>query len=74
VTSDDLLVVFLDANILAKPVTRTLILRCVPAGHIVTWSQAAEDEADRHLSDRQMSVRDLRRVVEIALSRSGANP
>jgi len=43
-------VAFLDANILAKPFTRTLLW--VGSRHsdfAVTWSQRAETEANRHL-------------------------
>ena len=41
--------VFLDANVLAKPVTRTLIMAAGPlSGYGVTWGQYEEDEANRH--------------------------
>lgn len=73
-TSDDLLVVFLDANVLAKPVTRTLVLRCAASGYTARWSSAAEEEANRHLSRRQMSVTELRAMVDITLTRSGKDP
>lgn len=67
-TTDESLVVFLDANVPAKPVTRTLMLRCAASGYTAVWSQAAEKEADRHLTGRRMSVSVLRAAVEIALS------
>lgn len=68
------LIVFLDANVLAKPVTRTLILRCAASGYTVVWSATAEAEADRHLSARQLSVADLRATVGIRLSKPGRAP
>jgi hypothetical protein len=41
VTSDESLVVFLDANVLAKPVTRPLILRCAASGYTAGVERAA---------------------------------
>ncbi|HTN99433.1 MAG TPA: hypothetical protein VL068_02060 [Microthrixaceae bacterium] len=42
-------IVFLDANVLASPVTRTLILAGGRAdGLLLTWSKHVEAEADRH--------------------------
>lgn len=42
-------VVFLDANVLASPVTRTLLLAgCRADGLLVTWSAHVEAEADSH--------------------------
>lgn len=73
-TGDDLLVVFLDANVLAKPVTRTLMLRCAASGYTVRWSRTAEEEADRHVTGRQLSVSGLRALVEIKLSPTGVAP
>lgn len=73
-TSDEPLVVFLDANVLARPVTRTLILRCAASGYTAVWSAAAEDEADRHRSERQLSVTDLRATVGLRLSNPGTEP
>lgn len=72
--SDEPLIVFLDANVLAKPVTRTLILRCAASGYTVVWSVTAENEADRHRSERQLSVSDLRTTVGIGLSKLGRAP
>ena len=60
VAHDEPTVVFLDANVLAKPVTRTLILRCSAGGYVARWSRAVEAEANRHLSGRRMSVTELR--------------
>lgn len=73
-TSDDLLVVFLDANVLAKRVTRTLVLRCAACGYTVRWSRTGEEEADRYLTGRQLSIASLRALVEFLLSPSAANP
>ncbi|MFV0318225.1 MAG: hypothetical protein ACK5O2_14850 [Microthrixaceae bacterium] len=43
-------VVFLDANVLASPVTRTLVLAGGRAdGLLLTWSAHVEAEADRHV-------------------------
>jgi hypothetical protein len=74
VTNDEPLIVFLDANILAKPVTRTLLLRCSLSGYTVTWSQAAESEAERHTSTRQLSIADVRAMADIALCGTGIDP
>ncbi|MDR3068845.1 MAG: hypothetical protein LBU50_05015, partial [Cellulomonas sp.] len=58
--TNDPLTVLLDANVLAKPVTRTLVLRCAPSGYTAVWSAAAEAEADRHLSGRQTPLATVR--------------
>jgi hypothetical protein len=43
-------IVFLDANVLAKPVTRTLLLiGANGSGLAVTWASYVEVEAERHL-------------------------
>lgn len=65
--------VFLDANVLAAPVTRTLLLVGIEAIDVVaTWSQQAEAEANRHLRSRAMSVTDLRTtILESELSPTG---
>lgn len=73
-TSDDHLVVFLDGNVLAKPVTRTLVLRCAASGYTAVWSAQAEIEGDRHLNDRQLPVSTLRASVGMALSATGGRP
>lgn len=52
--------VFLDANILAKPLTRTLlVIGGPPSGFVPVWSQRALDEADRHLGPGKTPVADL---------------
>ncbi|MCL2849056.1 MAG: hypothetical protein FWE61_03285, partial [Micrococcales bacterium] len=49
--------VFLDANILAKPVTRTLLIAGGPASNFVAvWSPTALDQADRHLGPGKTPV------------------
>jgi len=53
--------VFVDANVLARPVTRTLLIAGAPeSSFIVVWSQHVEQEADRHLAPRMTPVSDLR--------------
>lgn len=68
--------IFLDANVLAAPVTRTLLLVGIEAIDVVaTWSQHAEAEANRNLRSRAMSVTDLRTtVLESDLSPTGESP
>lgn len=68
--------IFLDANVLAAPVTRTLLLVGIEAIDVIaTWSHHAEQEANRHLRPRAMSITDLRtRILETDLSPTGANP
>jgi hypothetical protein len=67
--------VFLDANVLARPVTRTLLLvGADPAGFRVVWSRQAEDEANRHLRQRTLSVTELRHLLDRELGPSGDDP
>lgn len=68
--------VFLDANVLAAPVTRTLLLVGVEAVDVVAiWSEHAELEANRHLRPGAMSVTDLRvSILEADLPPRGVNP
>lgn len=65
-------VIFLDANTLASPVTRTLVIAgCRADGLLLTWSAHVEAEADRHArgaSSRTSVVR--REILGMALSRS----
>lgn len=67
---------FVDANVLAAPVTRTLLLVGIEAVDVVaTWSQHAEAEANKHLRSRAVSVTDLRTTtLEMDLSPTGKNP
>jgi len=49
------MLVFLDANVLAKPFTRTILLvasMTADARYTVTWSTQAEREAQKHLDQR----------------------
>lgn len=56
----DLVRVFLDANLLARPVTRTLLIAGGPAaGFRAGFSRTALAEADRHLKDGMTPVSDL---------------
>jgi len=68
--------IFLDANVLAAPVTRTLLLVGIEAIDVVaTWSEHAETEANRHMRSSAMSVTDLREIILGSdLSPTGANP
>lgn len=68
--------IFLDANVLAAPVTRTLLLVGIEAIDIVaTWSQHAETEANRHMRPRAMSVTAFRTTIwENDLSPRGQRP
>ncbi len=59
---DDVTFAFLDANILAKPVTRTILMRGAPrSGFAVGWSATAEAEAARHMRPRATPPADVRR-------------
>jgi hypothetical protein len=59
---DDVTFVFLDANILAKPVTRTILMRgAARSGFTVGWSAAAEAEAARHMRPRAILPAEVRR-------------
>lgn len=65
-------IVFLDANVLAKPVTRTLLMvGGVPSGFHALWSESAEQEAARHLRPRAVTPADVRRRFEIPLVPTG---
>ena len=72
VTPGSATIVFLDANVLAKPVTRTLLMvGGVPSGFHSIWSEAAEWEAARHLRPRAFTPADVRRRFGIALGPTG---
>jgi len=54
-------VVLLDANVLAKPVTRTLVMVAGAfSGYGATWSQYEEDEANRHSRPGQAKASEVR--------------
>ncbi|MFT4287883.1 hypothetical protein [Nocardioides sp.] len=64
--------VFLDANILAKPVTRTLLMVGGPlSGFRAVWSRATEEEAGRHMGPRAVSPAEVRRRFGGTLSPTG---
>lgn len=59
---DDVTFAFLDANIVAKPVTRTILMRgAAPSDFAVGWSATAEAEATRHMRPRAITPADVRR-------------
>ena len=63
---------FLDANILAKPFTRTLLwVGALHSEFDVTWSAGVEVEAERHLPSRAMSIAELRARYGLELSATG---
>jgi hypothetical protein len=60
--------VFLDADVLASPVTRTLILLSFPHAESrfhVCWSAAVEAEANSHLRPGQARLEDVRRIGDL---------
>ncbi|MCL1838089.1 MAG: hypothetical protein FWG47_02075 [Propionibacteriaceae bacterium] len=57
--------VFLDANILAKPVTRSLLMFAAPGSYSVIWSTYVEHEAERHLRGRQASLAKTRQLAQM---------
>jgi hypothetical protein len=68
---------FLDANVLARPVTRTLLLiGAVGSGarYRAVWSAYAEAEGQRHLRAGTVGLADLRNRHRIDLSASGVHP
>ncbi len=65
-------VVFLDANILAKPVTRTFLMAGgMPSGFHAVWSETSETEAVRHMRPRATSPAVIRRRLGADLSPTG---
>lgn len=65
-------VVFLDANVLARPVTRSLLLSARRDGLLsYAWSRYVEAEADRHLPARAVAVAEIRRRFDFALGATG---
>jgi len=64
--------VFLDADVLARPVTRTLLIAGAPeSGFRVLWSCYVEAEANRHLKPWMTLVSDLRLRFGWELSPTG---
>lgn len=73
--ASDPTVVFLDANVLAKPITRTLLLSARREGVFsFVWSSYVEAEADRHLPARAVPVAEIRKRYEFALGSTGVGP
>ena len=69
----DPITVFLDANILAKPLTRTLLIVGGPlSGFVPAWSAQALAEADRHLGPAKTSVADLSARFDWSVSPTGS--
>ncbi|MDR0959402.1 MAG: hypothetical protein LBM23_03455 [Propionibacteriaceae bacterium] len=65
-------VVFLDGNILAKPVTRSLLMFAADAsGYSVVWSDYAEREGDSHLRESAKSLAFVRKKAGQSLSPTG---
>lgn len=55
---------FLDANTLAAPVTRTLVIAGAAAGNLRwTWSEHVETEADRHARGQASRTSTVRRSI-----------
>ena len=68
---------FLDANVLAKPFTRTLLLIASAAPDArfrATWSALAEKEGQRHLRPGALPLAELRQRHGLALSPTGCAP
>ena len=67
--------VFLDANILAKPLTRTLILLAgLPSQFIPAWSAHAEEQASRHRRPGATPLSEVRDRLGYRHSPSGRDP
>lgn len=67
--------VFLDADVLARPVTRTLLLvGSDAAGLRVTWSAYVEEQANRHLPSRATPLTVVRSILGRELSAAGNEP
>lgn len=68
-------VVFLDANVLAKPVTRTLLLIGADrSGLAIMWASYVEVEAERHLRSGAVGLQELRRRHDRELAPTGVDP
>ena len=65
---------FLDANVLAKPFTRTLVWASAAlSGYRVAWSQYVEAEAQKHLGARAAPLATLRERHDVDLSPTGSD-
>lgn len=66
--------VFLDANVIAKPVTRTLLMvGSAPSGFRIVWSATAEQEATRHMRPRAVTPSLIRERFGVVLGPTGAD-
>jgi len=66
--------VFLDANVVAKPVTRTLLMTAGAAsGYGVVWSTYVEGEADRHTRPGQKTASQVRTLTSGELTATGTD-
>lgn len=66
--------VFLDANIIAKPVTRTLLMvGGAPSRFRTVWSLAAEHEATLHMRPRAVAPALIRERFGLELTPSGSD-
>jgi hypothetical protein len=73
--ASDPTLVYLDANVLARPVTRTLLLvGADSSGLAVTWSAHVEAEADRHVRGSAVPVSAVRKRLDRVLGPTGASP
>ncbi|MDR1150942.1 MAG: hypothetical protein LBK72_00455 [Bifidobacteriaceae bacterium] len=63
---------FVDANVLVKPLTRTLLAIAGEAsGYRLAWSAHVEQEADRHMRSGQTPVSEVRALMGRELSKTG---
>lgn len=66
--------VVLDANIIAKPVTRTLLMvGSAPSGFRAEWSHAAEQEAALHMRLRAVAPALIRERFGLQLTPTGSD-
>lgn len=66
---------FLDANVLAKPFTRTLLWAGAQGGDFhVAWSELAEEQATRHMRQGMATLAVLRERFGLELSPIGVDP
>ena len=67
-------VAFLDANVLAKPFTRTLLwVGAIYSDYEITWSMTVEREANRHMRDNTASLELLRNRYGLAIGPAGTS-
>jgi len=67
-------VVLLDSNVLAKPLTRTLVMAAGSlSGYGATWSRYEEDEANRHMCPEQSTATIVRALSGAELAPSGVD-